>query len=117
MLFCGTAFGQAEVWACQVQASAGLKWGENHWASTSFKVQPYLIRFDGKNSTYGAGEKQYQTVCSKQGDNIRCNDSSGGTILLNTETGTGGTSELFGVMMKGAKRDTLSVTAIQCTKF
>ena len=117
MSLCSTAYSQVEVWACQAQASAGLKWEANRWSSTTFVERSYLIRLDGENSTYGSGEVQYATACSKSGTTVRCNDSTGGTIILNTETGTGGISELLGAVITGAQRDTLSVTAVQCTKF
>ena len=118
MTFSGITFGQVEIWACQAHASAGLSWDGARWKPRAFSESPYLIRIDGADSTYGHGETQYSTACSRQRNEVRCNDTTGGTILLNTDTGSGAISELLGaVVSQSSQRDALTVTAIQCTRF
>lgn len=114
---CGLAYGQAEVWACQSIKEAGLKWENSQWVTTAFLSQNYLITIDGDNSTYSINGRSVSTACHAEWFGVRCNNDSGGTILLNTNTGLGGISVLLGGLVTPTSTDNLSVAAIQCTKF
>ena len=116
MFFCSFAYGQAEVWACQSQATAGLHWDGNKWNAGSFNEPTYLIKIDGENSTFRVDDYERRAICWKREETVTCNDFLGGTIFLNTETGKGGGAEIYGTTNTGSSRDTPTVSALQCTK-
>jgi hypothetical protein len=118
---CGSAYGQAEVWACQSIERAGLYWENGSWNSTRFVPVNYMIKVDRMNSSIQSnGETQHMTCNSVPAfpAEVQCLSRAPGTnFLLNTETNLGALSYLIGGTVTGAVRDSLSVSALQCTKF
>ena len=104
------------LWACMATTSAGMSWNGSEWVATEFQKRPYAILFNGDQSRYGANiDNLYSTSCRQEGrDRVRCNDRTGGSVILNVRTGEGAISEILGAVSTTGNRDTLSVTAISC---
>jgi hypothetical protein len=120
---CGSAYGQADVWACQEIESSGLKWANGKWESVSFEPKNYLLRIDGANSSYQEDGETYPLVCEVSYVMARstvyenCQGIVKETFLLNISNGLGSYMSALGGLFLETPRDSLVVSALQCTKF
>jgi len=121
---CGSAYGQATVWACQTLKAAGMSWENGHWETSSFNFRPnYLLRIDGTNSSYQEDGETYTLVCESSFLSVRatfyenCRGVVNETFLINSENGLATYMSTIGGIISGNQRDGLIVSALQCTKF
>ena len=85
---------------------------------TKVQDSKYILEINGEDSTYKVDSYEFPTTCSRKGDVAICRDLKYGTIILNTDTGNGGVSDLLGTISDGELRGyTPHVAALQCTRF
>ena len=117
----GAVAQEKQVWACQgITDATGFIHADGAWSQADFDSVNYLVTIDGSNSKYGYGGREYSTNCETIDFGIshfRCNDESGGTVLLNPDTKLAVISEGLGGIMANDSRDTVSIRLFQCTKF
>lgn len=116
------AFGAADVWACQGVKSGGIYWENGRWEADSFITNNYLVKVYGASAQLSQGGIENMFSCSvedafSQSDFLNCHNPYGTTFLLNLATGAAGISELLGSTSERESKDTVTVEALQCTKF
>ena len=121
-LACSGAVAQEkQVWACQqILNGQGFSYENGAWKNSNFSPLNYLVTIDGENSKYGHSGKQFSTNCEYIPNidaHFRCNDGTGGTVLLNPNTKLAVISEGLGGLMMDEYRDTVSIRLFQCSKF
>jgi hypothetical protein len=121
---CGTASAQErEIWACQGVESAGLDWENGSWKVTRFIAEPLLLTIDGANSNWKRGSgSERNAICTDRFETVSCVASVLGTevVALNREQGLAAHSFLGGGVMSpsaSGERDSISVSAYNCSKF
>jgi hypothetical protein len=113
---------EKEIWACQETDTNGLFWEDGRWERRGVTSTQYLFTLDGSNSTIKAPEDLnavglnclYEAVdeywfCSGH--------FLAKSFILDQATGAAGFSTLLGAIHSAARRDSLKVSALQCTKF
>jgi hypothetical protein len=121
---CGSAYGQATVWACQTLQAAGMSWTNGKWETGSFENKPnYLLRIDGADSSYQEDGETYPLVCESSILSVRatlyenCRGVVNETFFINIENGLATYMSTIGGIILENQRDSLIVSALQCTKF
>ena len=115
-------------WACQAVHASGMYWENNRWVTTTFqKGPPFVLMSDGNGSltTESAAKALRTTVvdgvtCIPDPygrSRVNCFDLSGGTMFFDSQAGKGGVSQMIGSTDTDTDyRDTVSVSAFECTK-
>ena len=111
-------------WACQYEKSAGLRWEQDEWRTTTFKSEPKFILVQNKaNLTVESASK---AAFDGYTDLVRCFDFPKGYIVcddgftklvFNPKNGRGGVINLFGALLTSKKPDDLTVDAFSCEKY
>jgi len=107
LLFFATSAAASDVWACQGNESRGFNWSESRWAPAAFQPRNFLLKLEGMSSTNTSNGRTRPMSCLTQAPNeVVCIDEGvATTFALNTKTGTGGRSTLFGTVDVGNVRD------------
>ena len=116
----GTIAQEKQIWACQQQAVALLKWENGSWERYGVVPIPLLVTIDGANSSYKEGEYEYALSCSKieYYAEVSCFDETYSEHLyFNLDNGKLGRSNLLGATDTDDRRDTVSAQIYNCTKF
>ena len=112
-------------WACQVVHASGMAWENNRWVTKTFQEgSPFVLMSDGnelltkESAAKAMGTIGQFTECRKlYTSQITCNEGTGGFLYFNPDTSRGGMSTIFGATHADANsRDTVSVSAFECTK-
>ena len=116
-------------WACQVVHASGMKWENNRWVTTTFQeYPPFVLMSDGNGSltkesaleaVAAAGLHKSGVECKDWAfeGNVSCMSVTGGHLYFSKETGKGGISQTAGAGLPYTNnRDTVSVSAFECTK-
>ena len=116
-------------WACQGVHAWGVNWANNQWMTGNLKPSaPFVLMSDGNGSLTkesvaktidGHSRWASQITCrldSADTSFITCVDDSGTTLNFDRSVGKGGISRLIGTTGTGSRRDTVSVSAFECTK-
>ena len=115
---------EKEVWACQQEASTMLSWENNRWVQKRLYPETLLLTINGYFSFITQSDRRLTMSCEahdllsvvQNSDQIfRCIAPSS-MILLNTETGQLGMTDILGAVSKTARRDTVSVKIFNCIK-
>lgn len=121
LLVSTASYGEAEVWACQSLHRVGLSWENDRWSPANYHGRNFLLRVDWDNSSVSVGGSPISLTCAPldPGPTIfHCiNIIAGLSVRLNRESGQGGISFIHGSTSTESLRDSLSVSALQCTKF
>ena len=114
-------------WACQGVHAWGVNWANNQWMTGNLKPSaPFVLMSDGNGSlTKESVKKAFRSTVDDAGVEckdwnyqgyVSCMDVGGGHLYFSKETGKGGISYLWGTTATGSNRDTVSVSAFECTK-
>ena len=124
-LACSGAVAQEkEIWACYQEEGTQLDWEGAllGWKQRlqMLQLQPLLLTIDGDIAIVNEGDVEERFSCSKHErlQNISCLNSIMATHLyFSTDTARLGKSKLFGATLTGERRDSVSVSTYNCTKF
>ena len=120
-LACSGAVAQEkEIWACQQEEGTLLDWEDGRWKQYLKTLQPLLLTLDGDIAIVKEGDKENRLSCSKHErlQNISClNSIMSMHLYFSTDTARLGKSNLFGATSTGDRRDSVSVSTYNCTKF
>ncbi len=119
----GVVAQEKEIWACQQTAGTMLNWEGSSWRQNGILPEPILLTIDGKNSSYKEGDRESRLDCSEvnivSGSGVSCLGRLSSThILIDTDTGKMGISNLFGAVGSSSEyRDSVYARIYNCTKF
>lgn len=113
-----TAQQQVDIWACQGTSSAGFTWNGNEWTTASFHPNNYIVKLAESESTYSFDGNTRTISCTAMyKDEVVCsNPATADMLALNTKTGMGSRSSIFGALETTATRDSISLDALQCVR-
>lgn len=122
VFFTNGAIAQNKPLACQVDASAGLKWENGKWVVKSFVTDKFILVQTGNTLTTDSVGKALRATpanvfCRHLYPQIDCTDSSGGGLYFDPRVLRGGISQLIGSTNSGSDRDTVTVQVFSCTAF
>jgi len=121
---------EKEIWACQGIDSTGFIWRDGKWEGANFVSNNYLITIGSRPSflrelageTFDATVKlidgrEYDFKCQSYDAGSSCINKFALAFHLNTVTGKGAFTRMFGSTNEDVERDSVSVELFQCTKF
>ena len=132
LLCANLALGQNRPLACQVDASAGLKWKNGQWQLANFAERKFLLVLSGDTltkesvaSTFPVPELADKslapwTSCStdKVRGEIRCWVMQDYLLIFNPNSNHGGTSMVSGATDANIKyRDSIAIEAFTCQPY
>ena len=122
IIFTNIAIAQNRPFACQVDASAGLKWESRRWVTKTFEATKFILVQSGNTLTADSASKALVTAsilvsCKNTSAEILCTDEGGGSLYFDPKTMKGGVSQLFGSTNDGDRRDTVTVQVFSCAPF
>jgi hypothetical protein len=122
VFFTNGATAQNKPLACQTEAAAGLTWESGRWITKSFLTPKFILVQAGKTLTTDSVSKAINSpatliTCRNVDPQIECTDTSGGALLFNPSTLSGGISQLLGGTTLSTRRDTVTVQVFSCTPF
>jgi hypothetical protein len=108
--------------ACQSEAAAGLSWESGRWVTKSFEPPRFILIQVGKTLTTDSVGKALSTpsgqvTCREVEKEMLCSDRTGGSLYFDPQTLKGGISQLYGSILSGAKKDTVTVHVFSCVPF
>jgi len=124
-LCANVALAQNKPLACQVDASAGLKWENGQWKTARFIEGKFILVLQGNTLTKESAAKALGVpypdlvTCSvyEYDKRITCTDPSGGNLIFQPKNLKGGMSELLGSLSQSSDRDTINVSAFTCQPY
>lgn len=109
---------EKQIWACQQVKGTMLNWENGNWNQRSINPAPLLLTIDGDNSNYKRADVERILNCSKILSRFSCLDTIRSEHLyIDPATGKMGVSTLYGAILTGDTRDTVSAQVYNCTKF
>lgn len=116
------AMAQNKPLACQVDASAGLKWENRRWVTKTFLENKFILVQTENTLTTESASKALSSFsmgvsCRSTSRDILCTDTAGGSLYFDPKTSRGGISQLLGSTSAGDTRDTVTVQIFSCTPF
>ena len=124
-LCANVALAQNKPLACQVDASAGLKWENGQWKVARFTAEKFILVQQGniltKESVAKAMSNRFpnQITCTTDvvDSLITCTDRSGGNLIFQPGSLRGGVSQLVGALTTENVRDALTVDVFTCQPY
>lgn len=122
VFFTNVAQAQNKPLACQVEASAGLKWESGRWVTRSFEEDKFILVQAGNTLTTASVGKVLRAnpinvSCRNTNPQIDCTDLVGGGLFFDPTVLRGGISQLLGSTNSGPNTDTVTVQIFSCTPF
>lgn len=122
--FMNGAIAQNKPLACQVDASAGLKWENERWQTKNFELSRFILvqarntlTVDSVGKVLGARPINVSCRNIDPLEKVECTDASAGSLYFDLKTFKGGISQLHGSVDTSALRDTVTVQIFSCTPF
>lgn len=115
-------------WACQAVHTAGMEWENNRWVTTTFTNDPpFVLMSDGNGSLTkesvlkavgleGLPEQGVECKDWAFEGQVACMTVMGMHLHFNKEIGKGGISRMLGSTGTDTNRDSVGVSAFECTK-
>lgn len=113
------ATGVGELWHCDLAHSGGYEWVGGEWKLTTWEEGVYEVFLaDGHHASW-YGEQRIPLTCQSgrvrdKTDVVRCFNHLGGVLILDRDTGRGGVSGIYSVVLD-ERRSPISVSVLQCT--
>lgn len=113
----------ADVVSCKEERVAGLEYRGSQWQPSTFKLERFLLQFDGVRAWYQAGQQRMLFSCTQSGyagvvaPFLFCSSPTfAASLTYNPRDGRGSLTRQLGSVLTGADRDSLLVTAFSCLR-